>query len=65
MEQILFDSAIYLSLAGFVLLILAVLTGLRIIKPRARYHLHKKFALSASILVSIHALIMLYFYFFT
>lgn len=65
MEQFLFDGAVYFSMVGFLFLILAVLTGLRIIKPRAKHRLHKKFAITGSILVSVHAFVMLYFYFFT
>ncbi len=63
--EIIWKVAIYLSFAGFILLILAVLTGLRVIKTRPKRHLHKKFALTAFSLVAIHGLIMIYFYFFT
>jgi hypothetical protein len=63
--QILWDAAIYLSLAALVLFIFVFLTGLRVIKPKAKWHLHKKLAIWAGSLVGSHAIIMLYFYFFT
>lgn len=63
--QILWDVSVYLSLAGLVLLVLTFLTGLRIIKPKAKYRLHKKFSIGAVTLVGIHAVVMIYFYFFT
>ena len=65
MEQFLWDFSIYSSLLGLGLLIIAFLTGLRIIKIKAKYRIHKKFAIGAFITVMIHAIIMIYFYFFT
>ena len=62
--QILWDVAIYLSLAGFVILIISLLTGLRVIKPKPKLHLHKKLSITAFILIAIHAVVMIYFYFF-
>ncbi len=61
--QILWDVAIYLSLAGLVILIISLLTGLRVIKPKPKLHLHKKLSITAFVLVMIHAVIMIYFYF--
>ena len=63
--QILWDVAIYFSLAGFLLLIISLLTGLRILKPKPKLHLHKKLSIVGAILMSIHGFIMLYFYYFT
>jgi hypothetical protein len=64
MEQILWDVAIVASLLGFLFLIFAFLTGLRIIKIKPKFRAHKKAALAAFGVVSVHALIMFYFYFF-
>ena len=63
--QILWDVAIYFSLAGLLLLIFSLLTGLRILKPKPKLHLHKKLSIIGAILMSIHGFIMLYFYYFT
>jgi hypothetical protein len=63
--QLLWSAAIYVSIAGFLLFIVAVLMGLRVLKPRPKRHLHKKFGIAAFSLLSFHAVIMLYFYFFT
>ena len=63
--QILWDGAIYVSLVGFLLLIISLLTGLRILKPKPKLHLHKKLSIAGAILISTHGFIMLYFYYFT
>ena len=63
--QILWDGAIYVSLVGFLLLIISLLTGLRILKPKPKLHLHKKLSITGAILIGTHALIMIYFYYFT
>jgi len=65
MEQLFWNLAIYISLAGFVVLTLALLTGLRVIKIKPIYRIHKKLALTAFVAIGIHASIMVYFYFFT
>jgi DMSO/TMAO reductase YedYZ heme-binding membrane subunit len=63
--QILWEIAVYLSLAGLILLIFAALTGLRVIKTKPKRHIHKKLALTAFSIVAVHGFIMMYFYFFT
>ncbi len=63
--QILWNVAIYLSFAGLLILIISLLTGLRVIKPKPKLHLHKKLSITAFTLVAIHGVIMTYFYFFT
>ncbi len=63
--EILWNVAIYFSLAGLLLLIFSLLTGLRILKPKPKLHLHKKLSIVGAIFMSIHGLIMLYFYYFT
>ena len=65
MEQLFWNIAIYISFLGFVVLTLALLTGLRVIKIKPIYRIHKKLALVAFIAIGIHASIMVYFYFFT
>jgi len=65
MEQLFWNSSIYISFVGFVVLTLTLLTGLRVIKMKSIYRIHKKLALAAFIAIGIHASIMVYFYFFT
>lgn len=65
MEQIIWDISIYISLLGFVMLVLSLLTGLRIIKIKPIYKIHKKVAITSFVAIGIHAMIMIYFYFFT
>ncbi len=65
MEQLIWDFAIYISLFGFILFVLALLTGLRILKIKYLFKVHKKFALASFITIGIHAIIMIYFYFFS
>jgi len=62
---ILFEVSVWLSIVGLVFLVLSFLTGLRIIKPKKPIKfLHKKLSIATFTFVGIHALIMLYFYFF-
>lgn len=63
--QILRNVAIYFGFAGLLILIFSLLTGLRVIKPKPKLHLHKKIGIAAFTLVAIHGVIMAYFYFFT
>jgi DMSO/TMAO reductase YedYZ heme-binding membrane subunit len=63
--QVLWDVAVYFSMAGLVFLVITFLIGLRVIKPKPKLHLHKKLSICAFVLIAIHATIMLYFYFFT
>lgn len=62
--EILWGIAIYFGLISLLIFIFSMLTGLRIIKLKPKLHLHKKLSLIGFILVSIHGLIMLYFYYF-
>ncbi len=64
MEEVIWSSAIYISFAGFALLVLTLLTGLRIIGTKPKFRIHKKLALAAFVAIGIHASIMIYFYFF-
>jgi hypothetical protein len=63
--QLFWNGAIYLGIIGLVFLTAGLLTGLRIIKPKAKWRLHKKFGILTGITVGIHALVMLYFYLLT
>ncbi|MBP1645819.1 MAG: hypothetical protein H6Q16_1394 [Bacteroidetes bacterium] len=62
--EILWEIAIYFSLISLLIFIFSMLTGLRIIKPKPKLRLHKKLSLIGFVLVTIHGLIMIYFYFF-
>jgi len=57
--------AVYVGILGFLMVIFSFLSGLRIFKPKPKYKLHKRIGIIGFIALSIHALTMLYFYFFT
>lgn len=53
------------GILGLLLLTFSFLSGLRIIKPKAKLRLHKKVGIVGFILAAFHGLNMLYSYFFT
>jgi hypothetical protein len=65
MGDVIFRISLYLGLAGFTLFVFSFLSGLRIIKPKSKYHLHKRVGIIGFSAIVIHALVMSYFYFFT
>ena len=65
MGQIILNVAVILGIAGLIIFVFALLIGLRIIKVKANFKLHKRLALIGFAAICIHALVMLYFYFFT
>ena len=64
--DILFKAGIWISFIGLLFLIISLLTGLRVIRPRKPIrHFHKKLSITTFVLICTHAVIMIYFYFFT
>jgi len=63
MEEIIFTVSLYMGIVGFLMFVFSFLTGLRIIKIKAKYHLHKRIGILGFCLVSIHAIVMSYSYF--
>jgi len=47
------------------MVIFSFLTGMRIIKIKAQYRIHKKIGIVGFGIITIHAVAMLYYYFFT
>jgi DMSO/TMAO reductase YedYZ heme-binding membrane subunit len=60
-----YNITVIFGLVGFILIVLAFLTGKRIIKTPVKYHLHRKFGLFGFIAASLHAIVMIYFYLFS
>jgi cytochrome b subunit of formate dehydrogenase len=65
LSQFFWDASVYMSLLGLVLFIIVFLSGLRIIKPKPKLKLHKRLGIAACCVLGFHAIVMLYFYFFT
>ncbi len=61
--NLLYQVALYLGVAGFLMFIFSFLSGLRIIKTKPKLRLHKRIGIIGFLVVSIHALTMMYFYF--
>lgn len=59
------DIITYFGLIGFVMIICSFLTGMRIIKVKPKYHIHKKIGIIGFCIITVHALFMSYYYFFT
>ncbi len=56
---------VYFGILGFIMVIFSFLTGMRIIKIKAQYRIHKKIGIVGFGIITIHAVAMLYYYFFT
>jgi len=65
MEEIIMKVSVYLAVGGFIVIIFALLTGLRIIKVKSNYKVHKRMAIIGFTAICVHAVIMSYFYFLT
>jgi len=63
MEEIIFTVSLYMGIAGFLMFVFSFLSGLRYIKVKAKYRLHKRIGILGFCLVSIHAIVMSYTYF--
>lgn len=60
-----YEVTMYFGMAGFLLLIFLFLSGLRVIKFKGRIKWHRRVGIIGFSIVSVHALVMLYFFFFT
>lgn len=60
-----YSVTIYLGIIGFILLTFSFLSGMRIIKVKAKYKLHKRIGIIGFSAAAIHALVMLYYFFFS
>lgn len=60
-----YDISIYLGILGFILLSFSFLSGMHIIKIKAKYRLHKRIGIIGFSAAATHALVMLYFFFFS
>lgn len=56
---------LYCGILALLLLTFSFLSGLRVIKPKAKLRLHRKVGIVAFFLAAFHGILMLYFYFFT
>lgn len=65
MEELIFTVSLYLGIAGFLMFVFSFLSGLRFIKIKAKYRLHKRVGIAGFSFVCVHAFVMSYFYFFT
>ncbi|EKD32246.1 MAG: hypothetical protein ACD_77C00143G0016 [uncultured bacterium] len=65
MEFSIFNISLFLGMAGLLAFIISFLTGLRFIKIKAKYKLHKRIGIAGFIAVCIHGCVMSYYYFFT
>ena len=64
MEALIFDGAVYLGIVGFFLLVAVLLLGLRVVKIKGTFKWHKRLGIIGAIALSIHALVMCYYYLF-
>lgn len=60
-----YELSIYMGIVGFVMIVFSFLTGLRVFKFKAKYRIHKKIGIVGFAVVSVHAFIMLYYFFFS
>lgn len=65
MDELFYNIVIYLGIAGLFFMILSFLTGMRIIKVKPKYKLHKRFGIAGFVAAAIHGFVMLYNYFFS
>lgn len=65
MQEIIFTVSLYLGIAGFLAFTYSFLSGLRIIKIKAKYKLHKRIGIAGFTAMCVHGLVMSYYYFFS
>ncbi|OFY39179.1 MAG: hypothetical protein A2X18_03940 [Bacteroidetes bacterium GWF2_40_14] len=63
METVIFNVSLYLGILGFLLFTVSFLSGLRIIKTKAKFRVHKRVGIIGFVAVCVHAFVMSYFYF--
>jgi hypothetical protein len=60
-----YDIVIYLGILGLLMMIISFLTGMRYIKIKPKYKVHKRIGILGFIFAMIHGFTMLYNYFFS
>jgi DMSO/TMAO reductase YedYZ heme-binding membrane subunit len=65
MEITFYDIVIYLGILGLLMMIFSFLTGMRYIKIKPKYKVHKRVGVVGFIFAMIHGFTMLYNYFFS
>jgi len=65
MEEYIYKIVIYLGIAGLFLLLFSFLTGLRIIKTKPKYKIHRWLGIVGFSAAAIHGFYMLYNYLFS
>jgi len=65
MEITFYDIVIYLGILGLLMMIFSFLTGMRYIKIKPKYKVHKRVGIVGFILALIHGCTMLYNYLFS
>ncbi|MBP1673056.1 MAG: hypothetical protein H6Q25_871 [Bacteroidetes bacterium] len=65
MEISFYDIVIYLGILGLLMMIISFLTGMRYIKIKPKYKVHKRIGILGFIFAMIHGFTMLYNYFFS
>jgi hypothetical protein len=63
--ELIYTVSLYLGILGFLALTFSFLTGMRYIKIKAKYRVHKKIGIVGFIAMFIHAVVMLYSSFFS
>lgn len=59
------NTAIIFGIIGFLMFTFSFLSGMRYIKVKGKYKLHKRIGALGFFFVTIHAFVMLYFYLFS
>jgi hypothetical protein len=65
MAEFIYPISLYLGIIGFLALTFSFLTGMRYIKIKAKYRVHKKVGIVGFTAMFIHASVMLYFFIFS
>jgi hypothetical protein len=63
MSEIIFTVSLYLGIVGFFLFTYSFLSGMRIIKVKAKYKLHKRLGIAGFVAMCVHGIVMSYYYF--
>ncbi len=61
----LYTISLYLGIIGFLAFTYSYLSGMRIIKVKAKYKLHKRIGIVGFFAMMVHGLVMLYFHYFS
>lgn len=65
MHEIIFTVSLYLGIIGFLMFTFSFLSGMRIIKVKAKYKMHKRIGIVGFVSMCIHGFVMSFYYFFS